>query len=190
MSAIEALTGRLQDYLEAILDVADENGVSRVRDIARKLQVRNSTVTGSLRKLADEGLVNYNPYEVITLTRGGARVAHEVSRRHRQIRRFLTEVLGLPPEKADENACRMEHDMDKQALDRLIKFVDFVEECPRGGVAWTKQFDLYCRHGFDLERCTDCIRSCRRDLSKVLTRIRRKEDTADRKQTGAVTEKT
>ena len=190
MSATSTLSSRLQDYLEAILDVADKNGVSRVRDIARRLHVRSSTVTGSLKKLAEEGLVNYNPYEVITLTPSGAKAARDVARTHRQIRRFLVEVLGLPPGKADENACRMEHAIDKQALDRLMKFIDFVENCPRGGSAWTRQFDLYCRHGFDLEKCVDCIRSCRREMSKVLTRIRRKQETAEKEQTGADAEKT
>jgi DtxR family Mn-dependent transcriptional regulator len=175
MPSTDALTARSQDYLEAILEVAADTGVARVRDIARKLRVRNSTVTGAMRKLADEDLVNYNPYEVITLTSRGEELAREVARRHRAIRRFLTEVLGLGSEKAEANACRMEHAMGDQALERLVKFIDFVEDCPRGGSSWTKRFVYYCEHGLSTERCEECVKTCRKELSQALRSLRQAE---------------
>jgi DtxR family Mn-dependent transcriptional regulator len=63
-----------------------------------------------------------------TLTPGGRRVAAEVGRRHRVIQRFLTDVLDIDSETASENACRMEHGMDRDVLWRLATFADFVAQ--------------------------------------------------------------
>ena len=124
------LTATLEDYLEAIFHLVTENGVARVNDIAAHLSVHKSTVTAALKRLARENMVNYTPYENATLTAPGQKEARRIARRHRVIRQFLADVLSVPPAAADENACRMEHVMDKDVLDRLAHFAQYARRCP------------------------------------------------------------
>lgn len=113
-----------EDYLEAIFRLLEEQGTARVRDIADALAVHKSTVTSALKQLADKGLVHYQPYELTTLTAAGRKLGREVFRRHRVLRRFLVELLGASPEVAEANACRMEHAVDPDIVDRLGALLD------------------------------------------------------------------
>ncbi len=134
------LTGSLEDYLEAILLLVRQGQVARVRDIAKRLGVGMPSVTAALKTLTKRGLVNYGPYQVITLTDLGRQVAEGVRSRHQVLRRFLTEVLALDEPAAEANACRMEHAVDDQAMGRLSEFVEFVQRCRRSGNDWVASF--------------------------------------------------
>ncbi len=127
------LSATLEDYLEAISRIISKSRVARVRDIAAAVGVHNSTVTAALKSLSEKGLVDYSPYEVTTLTASGRRAANEIVRRHRLIREFLTEVLLVDEEVADANACRMEHVMDKQVLERLTVFAQLAQQTRGNG---------------------------------------------------------
>ncbi len=120
------LTSSKEDCLEAIWALQSEDGVARVRDIAARLDVGKSAVTAALKSLAERDLVNYDPYQFITLTDRGRKLAKEVARRHQVLRRFMTEILGLEAEVAEANACRMEHVVDNVVLQRLIDFAESV----------------------------------------------------------------
>jgi DtxR family transcriptional regulator, Mn-dependent transcriptional regulator len=137
------LSTSAEDYLEAILRLVADKGAARVRDIAAALSVHKSTVSATLKSLAEKGLVNYAPYEIATLTERGRRIARDVSGRHEVLRRFLGEVLGVSEAAAETNACRMEHILDSEVLDRLAKLVDFAEQGRRKRGDWTHEFQLY-----------------------------------------------
>ena len=94
MATTVNLTASLEDYMEAIFHLVDEKQAARARDIAQRLQVNRSSVTGALQSLAQKGLVNYEPYEAITLTQKGVAVAKDVVRRHEVLRDFLVKVFG------------------------------------------------------------------------------------------------
>jgi len=113
------LSPSLEDYLEAVLDLVQAGPVARVRDIARRLGVGMPSVTVALRQLSARGLVNYDPYQVITLTEAGRAAGEEIERRHRVLESFLRDVLGLDKAIARANACRMEHAVDPVVLERL-----------------------------------------------------------------------
>ena len=149
--ASRALSATLEDYLEAIARLVAENGVARVRDIATALSVHKSTVTSALKVLAERGLVNYSPYEVITITPEGNKGAKDIARRHSVIQRFLAEVLSVDEGVAQANACRMEHVVDREVLEHLAMFAEFVGECPRAGRDWLEHFRYYYEHGGVLE---------------------------------------
>ena len=137
MSKIKmGLSESLEDYLEIILALEKTNKVARVKDIAEKMGVLRASVTGALKNLAEKGLINYKPYSFITLTRKGATIAKDITRRHSVIKDFLQNVLLLDTESAEKNACRMEHAMDKVAVDRLIKFLEYIHDCPKTGDDW------------------------------------------------------
>ena len=164
----QALSESLEDYLETILDLEKKNKVARVKDIADKLGVLRGSVTGALKNLAEKELINYEPYSYITLTSRGMTIAREVHRRHTVIRNFLENVLLIKPERAEANACRMEHAMDKVAIDRLVQFIDYIHACPRAGDDWIQGFVNFYRHDkFDESLCKACVEKCadRMDLN-------------------------
>ncbi|MCK5194636.1 MAG: metal-dependent transcriptional regulator [Desulfobulbaceae bacterium] len=155
------LSESLEDYLEIILALEGANKVARVKDIAEKMGVLRGSVTGALKNLAEKGLINYEPYSFITLTRKGTTIAREITRRHLVIKNFLHNVLLLNDEKAEKNACRMEHAMDKTAIDRLVKFIEYIHNCPRTGDDWIKAFvNYYSKDEHDLDKCNECLEKC------------------------------
>ena len=138
------VSASLEDYLEAIFHTVDTKGAARAKDIVQRMGVNNSSVTQALRLLSEKELVNYTPYDLITLTESGEKIALDVVRRHQVLRRFLLEVLGLPEPEADEGACRMEHAISGPILERLVQFVDYFETCPLNGVRWDENIGFYC----------------------------------------------
>ena len=126
-----SLSPAMEDYLEAILALSAEGGVARARDIATSMKVSRPSVTGALRHLAERGLVNYRPYELITLTPEGAEAARRVSRRHEVLSRFFRGALGVTEETAERDACRIEHGLSRETVDRLVALMEFMEERPR-----------------------------------------------------------
>ena len=67
----------------------------RAKDIADRLQVNKSSVTGALRSLSEKVLVNYAPYDIITLTAGGEKLAKDIVRRHETLKDFFVKILLL-----------------------------------------------------------------------------------------------
>ena len=157
----QTLSENLEDYLETILSLEKTNKVARVKDIAEKMGVLQGSVTGALKSLAEKKLINYKPYSYITLTRKGTAIAREITRRHEVLKDFLLNVLLLDPEKAEQNACRMEHGMDRTAIDRLVKFIEYVHYCPRTGDDWIKAFvNYYSKDDHDSQQCRECMEEC------------------------------
>ena len=151
------LSAVMEDYLEAIFRLSEEGGVARVRDIAGRVGVTVSTVSGALQKLGQMELVNYQPYEVVTLTPKGSEVARRISRQHELLSRLFHEVLGVPAETADADACRLEHGLSRETVDRLIAFMEFLEDCPRAGPDWVEHFRERCGEKLKPESCLKCI---------------------------------
>lgn len=168
MEQSDALSATLEDYLEEISRLAVKKGVARVRDVARSLSVHKSTVTAALKSLAEKGYVDYSPYEAVTLTVKGQKLADQIVQKHEIIKRFLIDVLFINERTADENACRMEHVMDKEVLDRLLCFADFVRSCPRGGSKWIRGFTYFCQEEIDNKRCERCMELCLEDFKKKM----------------------
>jgi DtxR family Mn-dependent transcriptional regulator len=128
------LTPGLEDYLEAIYMIEQKKNVSRVKDIASRLNVRAASVTGALQSLSEKNLINYTPYEYITLTEAGKYEAMKVVRRHKFLKKFFIEILGVDEDIADEGACNVEHTIPKVIMERMVDFMDFVEEKDLSGV--------------------------------------------------------
>jgi DtxR family Mn-dependent transcriptional regulator len=155
--ATESLTASLEDYLETIFNIIAEKEAVRPKDIAKRLSVSNASVTGALHALADRKLINYAPYDVITLTGSGKSAARDVIRRHEVLRDFFVKVLAVGGTDADAAACKMEHSIPKLILERFIQFAEFVEVCPRAGTKWVAGFGYRCDLDGDPENCASCI---------------------------------
>lgn len=137
-ASTEKLSESLENYLETILVLARERPVARARDISQRLGVSSSSVTGALQALSGLGLVNYEPYGLITLTPRGSELAAKVLWRHEALRRFLVSILGVDEAEADEAACRMEHGMPKSIVDRFLSLASFLETCPSVRAKWVR----------------------------------------------------
>lgn len=130
MDKKKPLSENLEDYLETILRLQTEKTVARSKDIADTLSLKRGSVTGMLKKLADNKLVNYEPYGYVTLTPEGKRIASEIDRRHIFLRDFFHRILNVDEKTADRTACRMEHAMNKQTFKKFKAFVKKVDTCP------------------------------------------------------------
>jgi DtxR family Mn-dependent transcriptional regulator len=164
MSPAEPLSSNMEDYLEAIFHISQEKQAARAKDIADRLMVNKSSVTGALRSLSEKGLVNYAPYDIITLTAKGMRLAEEIVRRHEALKDFFIKVLLIDPGEAEGAACKVEHAVSKNIIDRLINFVQFMEICPRGGKEWLEGFRRHCESGDTSALCANYISECLEDL--------------------------
>ena len=152
-ASAKPLTPVMEDYLEAIYDLDQEKRVVRVRDIAKRLNVKMPTVTSMLKTLNERDLVNYEKYEYVELTKSGNSVGREMRRRHGVLLEFLVDILKVDHQTADDEACKMEHALSADTLDRLIDFMDFIRSCPRAGENWLDHFQAFRRHGRDPEKC-------------------------------------
>jgi len=144
VSNARTLTASLEDYLEAILHVVREKSAARVKDIAGRMGVSASSVTGALRALADRRLINYAPYDIVTLTPQGAELAEDVVRRHDVLKSFFTRVLGVDDAEASEAACRMEHALSDTIERRLIRLLEHARCSGHGEQGWLRQFRSAC----------------------------------------------
>ena len=86
-------------------------------------------------------------------------MAEEISGRHRFLRQFLTGVLGLDNDVAEANACRLEHAVDAELLERLRSFTRFIERCPRAGQDWVAGFLKFSSESEDKDphQCRQCL---------------------------------
>jgi len=116
-------TSSLQDYLEVILNLVQENKSARVTDIADQLNIAKPSVIQALSLLKEKGLIVQDRYGPVELTAEGRRYALRIQHRHKVIYGFLTQVLGVSPKAAEEDACLMEHDLSGETFERLIKYL-------------------------------------------------------------------
>jgi DtxR family Mn-dependent transcriptional regulator len=155
-----ALSASLEDYIEAIYHIIEEKLVARSKEIAAKLDVSRASVTEALRALSKKGLINYAPYEAITMTEKGRKVAEDVIFRHEALKRFFVEVLALDEDISEEGACKIEHAAPPEIISRMISFIDFMQRCPRGGDDLIRGFNDFCTKGKTRVDCEDCVSNC------------------------------
>ncbi len=125
------LSASQEDYLEAILNVADASGVARSTDIAISLGVAKPSVTGALKLLAKRGFVNYKPYGCVTFTQKGVSQAGRVAQRHETIKSFFVDVLGVDGTIAQEAACKAEHLLGPVIISRMRDFTNLTRKKAR-----------------------------------------------------------
>lgn len=128
------LTMANEDYLECIVrieledDAARDSGIRSV-EIAQRLDVSKASVNKAITSLKTQGMVEQAHYGKVRLTELGREIGAQVWRRHRMLRAFLTDELGVDFARADEEACLMEHALSDETMDRWIAHME------RSGVA-------------------------------------------------------
>lgn len=120
MKKTNSLTPSIEDYLETIYILEQKQAGVRSIDVAAQLMVSKPSVNKALRYLISTGLAEQEKYSLIYLTPEGRTKAKEVMNRHETLKEFLFDLLGVPEERAEEEACRMEHVMSNDTV-RLVR---------------------------------------------------------------------
>ena len=125
----EKLTILLEDYLKAIAVLKSRNGKATVTGLSRLIGVRKPSIYRTLKKLVEEELVTHERYGDIDLTPKGKKTADEIYRRHSVLFNFFTEVLKVDTAAAMEDACRMEHVLSRESVQRIEELVRSSRSC-------------------------------------------------------------
>lgn len=121
---MEKISKSHEDYLEAMVELGatTENPIRSV-DVAAKLGVSKASVNKAMSVLKEKGLADQPYYGDITLTAEGYEYGRSVLERHEMLYLFLTKALGIPEERADEEACLMEHAISDESFAKWFDFV-------------------------------------------------------------------
>jgi DtxR family Mn-dependent transcriptional regulator len=129
---VHPLTGPVEDYLKAIYDLERVEVPATTNDIADRLAISPASVSGMVRRLADQGLITHEPYRGVRLTRSGRTAALRTLRRHRILECYLTEVLGYPWDRVHDEAERLEHSASDELIERMASALGDPGHDPHG----------------------------------------------------------
>ena len=118
------LSSSLEDYLEAIYILVQQGGEVRLTDVADFLNVSQPSVSRAIGTLKDAGLVVHESYGQISLSPKGKTQAKKVLGRHMLFKRFLTDTLGVDEATAEKDACRMEHVVSGETIEKLHAYLE------------------------------------------------------------------
>jgi len=113
------LSGPVEDYLKVIFELEATDGIAGTNEIAAELDIAAASVSGMIRRLAEQGLIAHERYRGVRLTRAGKRAALRTIRRHRVIEAYLTTALGYPWDRVHDEAERLEHAASDELIDRM-----------------------------------------------------------------------
>ncbi|HOC91179.1 MAG TPA: metal-dependent transcriptional regulator [bacterium] len=130
MSDKNNVTPALENYLEAIYLLQKDKDTVKVNDIAQRLKVKMPSVTYNMNKLADRKLIKYKKRSHVELTEEGETLAKSVLSAHEGLFKFLHEVLGVEEALAEEEACKVEHELSRDTMERLTRFTEWVGNVP------------------------------------------------------------
>jgi len=123
---VEKLSQSLEDYLEAIYIVSLDKKIARVKDLVNRLGVKSSSVIGALKKLGAKGYIEHEHYGHIELTDEGRKRAERLYERHTTLTKFFHDILNVDEETAEEDACRIEHDLSEESYSKIIKLLSHI----------------------------------------------------------------
>ena len=115
-------TYRIEDYLEVVFELVQLKGYATLADIAEYLNVRPPSVTKMMRRLHNKGLVEYERYRGVRLTKVGMKVARQTHNIHSVLSKFF-KIIGVSEEVANRDAERIEHHLHPETVMRLEEFL-------------------------------------------------------------------
>jgi len=133
------LSPHMEDYIETIAVLSKHNRVVWVKDIAAELKIKMPSVTSALNKLKEMNLIDYEKYGYVELTEEGKIVADMVLSRHVCLTEFFSQVLKLPRDKAENEACKIEHHITPELCKRIHKFLLYFKKEESQGQNWTSE---------------------------------------------------
>ena len=126
------LTGPVEDYLKAIYELERVTGSAGTNEIAAALAIAPASVSGMLKRLSEQGLIEHERYRGVRLTDAGRRAALGTIRRHRVIEAYLAQALGYPWDRVHDEAERLEHAASDELVDRMAAAIGEPRHDPHG----------------------------------------------------------
>ena len=111
-----------EDYLECILKLSKQRPVVRSIDIANDMNYSKPSISVAMKKLRLNGYISVDESGFITLTDSGMEIASNIYDRHLILKKWL-EFLGISPETAEQDACKIEHTLSKETYTALRKHI-------------------------------------------------------------------
>jgi DtxR family Mn-dependent transcriptional regulator len=141
----QKLSESQQDYLKIVLALINEKKVARIKEIATRKDVSMPSATEAMRKLSNEGYIQYSAREFIKLTTTGEKAAHRLSSKYSFLKHFFSDVLNINEKLADREACAIEHHLSNSTLERLILLYQFLNECEKNDSRTINLFKEYLK---------------------------------------------
>lgn len=133
------LSGPVEDYLKVIFELETTDGAAGTNEIAGALGIAPASVSGMIRRLAEQGWIAHERYRGVRLTRAGKRAALKTIRRHRVIEAYLTTALGYPWDRVHDEAERLEHAASDELIDRMAAAIGEPSTDPHGAPIPTRE---------------------------------------------------
>jgi len=149
-----------EEYLEALYTLTQNGEAASTSTISKRLEIAPASVTEMVKKLAENGYVNYSPYQGVTLTPKGYEIAEKMTRKHRLLERFLHDVLRIGTDKVHKEACAMEHALSDETERALCKTLKAPNRCPDDDNVIPP-----CNLGFS--SCSECRKWDEDNLEKI-----------------------
>ncbi len=150
----------IEEYLEAIYDIAGKKGTAKTTEIAERLNNAPASVTEVFQRLKTKGFVRYESHKGVSLTIKGYKAAVKMKRKHRLLEVFLDKMLHLPQENIHEQACKMEHALTDETETALCKTLKGPNQCP---------------HGSPIPPCNLDVKNCQECLVEHTTSLEKRE---------------
>lgn len=148
-------------HLMAIDDLVGRLGYARVSDIARQLGITRGSVSISLQPLKKAGLINQDENRHLRLSADGQALVGAIKTKRHLMQRLLAEVLGVAPDQAEIDACKLEHLVSNETARRLLSFLRFIDAQPDHGQVFLKAWRVgepVCEHS--PSACPSCAEEC------------------------------
>ena len=156
--------GKISENIEEYLEVLYRNGSNgeqvSTTQLSKDLGIAPGSVTQMLKKLENLGYITYTPYKGATLTDEGMKIAQKITRKHRILEKFLTDILKIKEENVHEQACGMEHTLSDEAERALCNMLNNPDLCPDDNVIPACDFNF--------GSCKECY--SQKDFDQVINR--------------------
>jgi DtxR family transcriptional regulator, Mn-dependent transcriptional regulator len=136
------LTAPVEDYLKAVYDLEQSGHAVSTNALAERLSLAPASISGMVRRLAEQGLLNHEPYRGVTLTPTGRRAALRTLRRHRILESYLATVLGVPWDTVHDEAETLEHAASDDLIDRMARALGDPAFDPHGAPIPSRNGDI------------------------------------------------
>jgi DtxR family Mn-dependent transcriptional regulator len=147
-------------YLMAVDSLLRRQGYARVSDVARFLEVTTGSASVSLKSLKQRGLVVEDNNRFLQLSEEGAALAHKIEVNRQMLVTLLSDILGVPREIAEVDACKTEHLLSDETRDKLRVFLAFVRSDAGGRLRLPEKLDKFNFECPGLEECELCEEAC------------------------------
>jgi DtxR family Mn-dependent transcriptional regulator len=138
----ETLTRSVEDYLKAIYRLSPQGRPAATSEIAQRLELSPASVSGMVKRLSEQGLLEHIPYKGVQLTSEGRRAALRMLRRHRLIEAYLVAFLGFTWDTVHDEAERLEHAVSDTLVDRMAAVLGHPTADPHGDPIPTSEGDI------------------------------------------------